>query len=185
MTGAPVVRPGATLVVALVSGALSWVGLTAWRGSGREAPQLPWIGLVPMLLLTAVVLVAGWQVRRSVRGPDALTRWPSALIRQPREITPQRARGTLVAAQACALGGAVLVGLYLGNVALHVANSDVPSVQGQLLRAAGSAAAAAVLVVAGLVAQSWCRWPERPDGEDDDRTDDDDGPLGAHHRSLG
>src|SRR5690606_33673340 len=112
-----------------------------------------------MLLLSAIVLIAGWQVRRYARAE-------SRELAARRRIAPQRARGTLVAAQASALGGGVLVGWYLANATVHLPNADVSSVRGLLLRALASAGAAVLVAVAGLVVQAMCRLPE--DGDDDE-----------------
>lgn len=153
------VRVGTVALVALLAGLASWVVLQLWRSGGRELPELPWLGLVPMLLLSAIVLIAGWQVRRYARAE-------SRELAARRRIAPQRARGTLVAAQASALGGGTLLGWYLANAAVHLPNADVSSVRALMLRALASAGAAALLAISGLVAQAMCRLPEN--GDDDE-----------------
>ncbi len=144
--------------VAAGVGVVSWLGLLGWRGLGREFPQLPWLGLIPMALLAVLVLYAAWKIRQYVHGAGA--RFPSTF--QP---TPQQARGTLVAAQAAALGGAALVGFYAANAAVHVSAVDVPSVRDLFVRAVVSALAAGLLSLSGFAAQAMCRLPE---DEDDD-----------------
>jgi hypothetical protein len=147
------------------AGVVCTVLLVLWRNSGRELPLLPWLALVPLLLLSAVVLLAGWQVRRSVQEPTARTddrRRPARQGPRP-EISPERARGTLVAAQASALGGAGLAGWYLANALLALPNADVTSVRSLLVRALVSAAGAGVLAVSGMVAQWMCRVPPSDD----------------------
>lgn len=153
------VRAGVVAVVAALSGLASWVLLQLWRNGGRELPALPWLALLPLLLLALLVLVAGWQVRRYVRAG-------SRELAAQRRVTPQRARGTLVAAQASALGGGVLIGWYLANAVAHLPNADVTSVRELMVRALACAGAALVLAVCGLVAQWMCRLPEN--GDDDD-----------------
>lgn len=148
------VRVGAALAAALLAALVGWVGLTLWRGSGREYPVLPWLALVPLLLLCLAVLVSAWQVRRYVKGIGTFR--PS----------PQWARGALVAAQACALGGAVLTGWYLANVLVHLPDLDVASVRDLTLRAAASALAALLVSVSGFVAQWWCRLPPQEDEDE-------------------
>lgn len=143
---------GALLIgfAALVLGGLGM----RWARTSIELPVVPWISVVPLLLLAVLVLYSGWQIRGYTKGKAAT---------MP---TPQRARGSLVAAQAAALGGATLVGLYLSYIALHLANVDVPSVQMLILRAGLAALAALAVSVSGFVAQEWCRVP--PDDDDDD-----------------
>ncbi len=152
------VRVGVTVVCAAASAVLCWVLLTVWRGQGREFPLLPWFGVVPLVLVCVLVLSAAWRVRRSVH--TALPAPPS----------PQLARGTLVAAQACAIGGALLLGWYAANVVVHVPDLDVDSVRGRAVRAGVCALAAAAVSVSGFVAQSWCALPPRD--PDDDRDSD-------------
>jgi Protein of unknown function (DUF3180) len=157
------VRVGTAAVAAVVAAVVGWVGLEVWRGSGREYPLLPWLGLVPLLLVAVAVLVSAWQVRRYVKGVGTFR--PS----------PQWARGALVAAQACALGGAVLIGLYAANVLVHLSDLDVPSVRDLAVRAGASAVAALVVLVSGFVAQWWCRLP--PEEDEDERGGRDTGGL--------
>ncbi len=156
------VRVRTVAAVAVVSAALCWLLLTLWRNASHDVAQIPWVGLVPLLLVTGGVLAASWQVRRYARAADARTA-------ARRRISAERARGTLVAAQASALGGAALLGWYVGHVLVHLPNADVESVRALVIRAAVSALAALVLSVAGLVAQAWCRVPP---GRDDDTDQD-------------
>ncbi len=153
----------------ITSAILSWVGLLVWRSSGREYPQLPWLTLIPLGLYVVLVLYAAFTVRQYVQGTSALV--PTSF--QP---TPQQARGTLVAAQAGALGGAMLVGFYGANAVVHLGAIDVESVRGLFIRAAVCAAASALVALAGFAGQWMCRLPEDPDRDDARRrSSDDDG----------
>ncbi|MDQ3357860.1 MAG: DUF3180 domain-containing protein [Actinomycetota bacterium] len=165
MIGEAGVRAGAVAGVAAVSGAMCWLLLSVWGQGGRELPQLPWVGVLPLLLVAVAVVLAGWQVRSYTRSADVVSAGR-------RRVAPQRARGTLVAAQSAALGGAVLLGWYVGNALMHLPDSDVVSVRLLLLRAAVSAGAALLLTLAGLLAQAWCRIPPGDDDEDDRRDQD-------------
>lgn len=157
---------GITVVSAVVAVALSfalgWIALFAWRSSGREYPLLPWFGLVPMALYVVLVLFAAWKVRHYVRSTSTST----ASVASTFMPTPQQARGTLVAAQAGALGGAMLVGFYAANAVVHLSTLDVDSVRAMFIRAVISLLAAAGVSAAGFVAQWMCRLPE--DERDDD-----------------
>ncbi|CAN5388422.1 hypothetical protein BH23ACT6_BH23ACT6_05560 [soil metagenome] len=142
---------------------LSALGLVGWRNVGGDYPQLPWLAVIPMLLYAVLVLYAAWRIRQYVRSDKGQ---PVAMFVP----TPQQARGTLVAAQAGALGGALLVGFYLANAAVHIANIDVPSVRGLFARALVCAGAALLVSVAGFVGQWMCRLPPQ-DGEGPGGTD--------------
>ncbi|MGB5952536.1 MAG: DUF3180 family protein [Ornithinimicrobium sp.] len=146
---------------------LSVLALIGWRSTGGEYPRLPWLAVAPMVGYAVLVLYAAWRIRQYVRSD---TDQPTAGFVP----TPQQARGTLVAAQAGALGGALLVGFYLGNAALHLSNIDVLSVRELLIRALVCAAAALVVSVAGFIGQHMCRLPDDPD-EQLHRPSDDDG----------
>lgn len=152
MNPAEGVRPATGVIVAVLSAMGSWLLLQVMRSWGGAYPAITWMGLVPLVALTALVLVMSWQIRRYVRGKGTLR--PS----------PQRGRGTLVGAQAAALGGAALLGWYVANALVHVPNADVPSQQVHLSWALVHAVAALALSVAGYVGQAWCRIPP---GDDD------------------
>lgn len=161
----------AAVIAAALAFALGWIALFAWRTSGREYPLLPWFGLVPMVLYAVLVLYAGWKVRQYVRST-------SATVASAFTPTPQQARGTLVAAQAGALGGAMLVGFYAANAIVHLSTLDVESVRAMFTRAAISLLVAAGVSVAGFVAQWMCRLPEDEGDDDLGRRPDDDAAYG-------
>jgi hypothetical protein len=148
------VRPVTALILALASTVGSWVLLQTMRVLTGGFPTLSWLGLVPLVAVVVLVLVLSWQIRRWTRG--------STRVRP----TPQRGRGTLVGAQAAALGGAVLLGWYLANAGVHLRDADIPGERAQLVRALVHAMTAAGLCASGFLGQAWCRVP--PSGEDDD-----------------
>lgn len=148
------VRIGSGVVAALLAGMASWLLLASVRALGGSHPVISWMGLVPLVALTLLVLVMSWQIRHYVHGKG---HW------RP---TPQRARGTLVGAQAAALGGAALMGWYLANALVHLPVADVPSQRIQLVWGLVHAAAALLLSVSGYVGQAWCKIP--PTEHDDE-----------------
>lgn len=154
MNPAQGVRVGTAAIVAVLATMASWLLLQVVRSLGGQYPAISWIGLVPLLAFTALVLVMCWQIRRYVRGKGTA---------RP---TPQRGRGSLVGAQAAALGGAALIGWYAANALVHLPNADVPSQRVQLVWGLVHAVAALALSAAGFVGQSWCRIPPE-DGDDD------------------
>lgn len=153
------VRLTSGLLVAVLSAMASWLLLQLVRALGGSYPVISWLGLVPLLAVTVLVLVLSWQIRRYVQGRSTVR--PS----------PQRGRGTLVGAQTAALGGAGLLGWYLANALVHLPTADVPSHRVQLVWGLVHAGAALALSVAGYVGQHWCRVPP---GDDDDGVPDGD-----------
>lgn len=163
MNPAQGVRPATGVILALLCAMASWLLLQVMRSLGGDYPVISWFGLVPLLGMTALVLVMSWQIRRYVRGRGALR--PS----------PQRGRGTLVGAQAAALGGAALLGWYAANALVHLPSADVPSQRVHVAWALAHAMTALALSVAGYVGQAWCRIP--PGSGDDDGDASADGDL--------
>lgn len=168
------VRVSAVALVATASTVVCVLLLRGWRALGNALPEVPWIATAPLALLTLLVLVSGWQVRRYAR----FRRREDPAARPPQRISPQRARGTLVGAQAAALGGGALVGWYLSITLLQLPYADVASVRSMTIRAAVTALVALVLAASGLLAQHWCRLPP---GESED--EDDDPPRGVSYVS--
>lgn len=122
---------------------------------GHAMPHNGWIAVVVLLILAALMVAAGWPIRtyllgRAVVIPD-----------------PQRARRTVVAAQASALAGAALIGWYLAQAAVHVRTLDLPRSKDGFILCLVLAASAAALMVAGLVVQHWCRIDHKSDDDDD------------------
>ncbi|WP_161958357.1 DUF3180 family protein [Ornithinimicrobium cavernae] len=157
------VRASAVALVALASTIVCLLLLRGWRALGNGLPDVPWIAVGPLVLLIVLVLISGWQVRRYAR----YRRREGTSVGAPSPVSPQRARGTLVGAQAAALGGGALVGWYLAIALLQVPNADVASVRAMAIRATVCAAVALLLALAGLLAQHWCRLPPGENGDDD------------------
>ena len=155
MNPAEGVRPATGVLVGVLTGMAGWLVLQLLRALGAGYPVISWLGLVPRVAVTLLVLVLSWQIRRYLRGGG--TARPS----------PQRGRGTLVGAQAAALGGAALVGWYLANAVVHLPNADVPGERAQLVWGLVHAGAALLLSAVGYLGQAWCRIPPG-DGDDDD-----------------
>ncbi|WP_010148210.1 DUF3180 domain-containing protein [Serinicoccus profundi] len=162
MTPLQGVRVGAGVVVAVLAGMASWLLLQVVRSLGGSYPVISWIGLVPLVAVALLVLVMCWQIRRYLQGKG--THRPS----------PQMGRGTLVGAQAAALGGAALLGWYAANALVHLPNADVASERVQLVWGILHAAAALGLSVTGYLGQAWCRIPPSEHDDDDDGVPDGD-----------
>lgn len=143
------------LALTVVTWVVGWALLTAWRAGGRGLPDPGWALAVPVLLITVLVGALGWNVRSYLRGA-----FDTRPLSRP---SPQRARATLGAAQAAALGGAVLVGAFLALLMTRLPDVDVPTVRDDAVRFGVLALLSALPVVAGLVVQSWCRLPPPED----------------------
>ena len=77
------------------------------------------------------------------------------------DLNPIRAARSLALAQAGALTGAALIGLYAGQALGMAPDWDLQASRRLLWGYAGGLLAALWLLVAGLLAQSWCRIPPR------------------------
>lgn len=145
-------RPRHLLTIAaavFLGSAIVW---NLYTGSSRPLPGPTWLTLVVVLVLAALVLWGGWQVRDYQRGG------------RRREFTVLRAARTLRLAQAAALTGAVVAGWFLGHLAILLPDRDLTPYSRQVLPLLLIIGSSVVLVVAGLVAQRWCRLPEDPGG---------------------
>lgn len=142
---------GAVLVIGYL--ALRW-----WTGNGNSMPVNSWITVVVLLMIAGALLVAGWEIRRYLKGSAGPP--PS----------PQRARATLVAAQACCLAGSVFAGWYVAHVLVDVRRVSQGADSAPLVLALASAVACGAVTVSGFVVQAWCRIP--PEDENGKSGDD-------------
>lgn len=165
------VRVRLLLVVALVAGALSWIGLTLVAQGGGQLPPVSWAG-APILVAVAVgIVLAGRPVRRLVQGTAT------------RPVHPLYAARVLSLAQAAALTGAVVLGWYAAQVVRLLPDLDVASQQQDVVVLGILALCALLVAAAGLLVQRWCRIDddrgergdrsERADGGGRDRDDRD------------
>ena len=151
------VRASSAVLTALVTAVVAWIALDLWTGQGGRLLPLPWFAAIAIAAVAAVVLVLGWEVRRSVRGQRNLP------------LDPLFAARVVVLAKAAIYGGGVLAGWYAAQALILFSN--VSGLRRERLVVAGvTALAAVVLTVAGLIAQRWCRLPDddEPLGRDGD-----------------
>lgn len=128
-----------------------------WHLFTRTGRMLQGPGLltsVVLLVLTGLVLWAGWQVRAYQRGQAR------------RAFSPLRAARILGLAQAGALTGAAVAGWYLGHLAILLPDRDLTPYGRQVVPLLLVVGSGVLLAVGGLVAQRWCRIS----GDDADRT---------------
>jgi Protein of unknown function (DUF3180) len=144
---------GLVASVALIVGALSWMGWTLFLNAGHLLPSPSWLSAILVLLMAPLVISAGVPVRRFLRGQAVHT------------LNPIRAARTLVLAQAAALTGAAVLGWYAGQLVCALSDLSLDHNRALVWPLAVTSAAALVLAVAGLLTQRMCRIPKPPEEE--------------------
>lgn len=149
-------RAGVLVLLALAGTVSGWGALTLLAAAGRTPPAGSWVTTAGMIAAAAVLFALGLPVRRWNRG------------HRDRPLNPLYAFRVLVLAKACSHTAAFLVGWYAGAL-LRLAPRAVSNARGDLLTGSLVAVgAAALLVVAGLVVERFCKLP--PDDEDPERS---------------
>ena len=129
-------RAFAAVVTAVFTAAVGWLLLDLWSGQGGRTPPQSFVAAVAILVVAAVVLVLGWEVRRSVRGE-----------RKP-AMNPLAAARVAVLSKAAVYGGAVLTGWYAA-IGLSLLDDATGVRRERLLTAAAAAVASAALIGRG------------------------------------
>ncbi|WP_062462118.1 DUF3180 domain-containing protein [Demequina soli] len=136
--------------LAAVMGVVAWAIARMAVGSGSSPMSVPWTVLLVAGAGAVAALWLGWTVRRYRRGKNP-------------GLSGMRAARTAVFAQACAYTGAIITGAFAGyGLAIADEWSHGPR-RDVAISAFVAAAGGLVLVIAGLVAEHWCK-----DGGDDD-----------------
>jgi len=137
-------------VVGVAAAILGWVVTMMLTGSGATPLAVPWTVVVVCLVAGVAALWFGWQVRQYLNGDR-----PS--------LDGLRAARTVVFAQATAYVGVIVVGM-CGGYALGLLEDWSHGPRREVIYSALLAAgAAAVMLIAGIVAERWCRHGD--DGE--------------------
>jgi hypothetical protein len=142
------------LLVAGLTTALAWIGLSLWVGSGHALPGASWGGAVLIVFMAVGVYCAGLPVRRFLRGEAT------------RPLSPLRAMRTLILAQAAALTGALVAGWYAAQALVLLPDADVPTVRAAMLRSLAVCLSGVLMIVAGLLVQAMCRLDDTDDERD-------------------
>jgi hypothetical protein len=145
---------GLVATVVIVVGGISWVIWRLWTNAGNIPPRVPWVSVAVLVVVAGIVLWFGRTVRTYQKG------------RARRPLNPMRAARTLALAQAAALTGAAVLGWYGGQAVVLLPDADLRAYQHLFLPLGAGAAGGLLLLVAGMVVQSWCR-VEPPDDERD------------------
>ena len=132
-------------VVAVIVGLgfLSWAMNTLVTGRGWSPVPVPWTVPVMLCCVAAVALWLAWAVRQYKAG------------KRP-GLDGLRAARTAMFAQAAALTGAALVGVYGGYAAALVGDWGHPPRRQLIVAALVAVAASGVLLAAGWIAERWC-----------------------------
>ncbi len=139
------------VLVAVLGGGITWLLETGLAAAGRPIVIPPLTLIVALVLIAVLLIVLARPVRRVSRGlPNA-------------RIDPFYATRVVMLSKASSLSGALVAGGGLGITVFLLSRSVLPAV-GSVTAAIGTAIAAALLLVAGLVAEHWCFIP--PDDED-------------------
>jgi hypothetical protein len=138
------------VVVALGLGVIS-AGLNFWISRSGSPLRISWSVSVALVIAALATLGIGWEVRQYREG------------KRP-GLSPFKAAKTAVFAQAAALTGAALVGLYGGYAAALIGDWGHPPRRTLILTALLALLASVVLCAAGWVAEKWCSLDDGDDG---------------------
>lgn len=141
------------LLVALAVTVLSWGLGRWWVSGGNPALQIGWLAGALLLGMAVVVIVTGARMWRMRHGRT--------------HVEPVVAARVLGLAQASALTGAIMAGVYLGQALVLLPDINFAGRGGLVLRFGFAALGGLVMTIAGLVVQSWCR----VGGDDEDESD--------------
>lgn len=165
-------NPWLLVLLALAGGVVTWafeVWLTA-TGSGSLVPSIAFA--VTLAVMAVVVLAVAWPVRRytaalrrldaasdaASRGRDAAGGDTEAAAREVARlrVDPFRATFAVALAKAVSLAGSVFLG---GSAAVLLWLASRTVVGDGVAESVVALVASVLLVVAGLVAESWCSLP--------------------------
>lgn len=160
---------------------LTSLGFKTLLRQGNSLPQHSWMEGAYLLFLAAVIFAFGWQMRAYVRSlrdrrkhsqmVDAALSGVNTAEEKTRILaslpdvsivpapSPGRARFTLIAAQAAALGGAVTAGWYAAQGIIMVPVMHIPRVANHVWMMVALTGAGLLLSVVGYLVQHWCELP--------------------------
>jgi len=140
------------LAVAVVGFAAGWLGLAAGEAAGWFLIAPPVTVIVVTLLLAVGTLATAWPLRRWNNG------------HRDRPIRPLRAARTVALAKAAGLTGAFTSGLWLAAAAATLPRVDAGAQLDRVIAFALAVVVSVGLLVAGAVAERWCRIPPEDEG---------------------
>ena len=135
---------GRALTIAAVTGLVGgWASHQVVERLTGQPPLVSWTQSLALVLVGAIMAFLAWQT------------WLTVQVRGE-WLEPQRAVNRLVLARACALGGALVAGGYVGYAVSWLDDASQRADQ-WILRAVVAALGAGVVTVASLVLERACR----------------------------
>ena len=147
-------RWSTVLACFLVTFSFTWALLELLLSRRGWVPPLTVWGAVTIVLITAIVWIAGLAVKR-------------LRAHEPTWMTPVGAAYTAVSAQASAIAGASLGGLYTGEMVVALTAHGSPAFFDLAWRAGVCLMACMLWGAVGLLVESWCAIGQSEDDDDD------------------
>lgn len=141
-------KPSFLATIALVLLPVGWAVARVLRSSGGSPLSVPVGSMLLLVLIGVAVMATAWPVRR----------WTTGGVRSS-FFTPLRAARAAVMAKAASHSGAVLLGWWAGHAVFLIPDLAIESLRNAFWRLIVGMFLALVVVVAGLVAERWCRLP--------------------------
>ncbi|WP_025158237.1 DUF3180 domain-containing protein [Leifsonia aquatica] len=147
-------RPTSLIGLGIVGLVIGFLGELAASAMGVAVFIPPLTLPITLVAVAAIIVAFAVPIRRAVRGRSA------------RRIDPFQATRIVVLAKACGLSGALLTGAGIGLLAYLLSRDVLPGGSSILLTVLATVGAV-VLLVAGLIAESFCSLPPEDDDADD------------------
>jgi hypothetical protein len=142
----------ALVVAALFGGLAGWLLAVTTSALDVVPPSIPWSAPVGLFVVGALVGAIAWSTHQQIQ------------VRRER-MEPQRAVAFLVLGKASALGGALVVGGYLGYALSFLARFEAEGPRERVIRSGVAIVGGLGLMAAGLLLERACRVPHHEDDE--------------------
>jgi hypothetical protein len=142
-------RPRTLIAVAVVCAAVAWLIV---RATFATLPQLPWTGVIAMVVLAAAEAWTGRNLRARILGQ-----------RKGKPLAPIAVARMVALAKASSLGAAIFGGLAAGLLIYTASSLNKTVPRADAITAAITVGSAVTLIAAALYLEHSLRAPERPD----------------------
>lgn len=161
-----------TIVTTIVgAGAVSWVGLSAWKRMGHSLPAIPWMVIVVMIAMAVGLVIVGWPVgqltRQAREESERRAEGRKTRGERPKYVDPLRAARVFILAKAATITAGLLTGWYGATLLILFTGPLLQAHVAHLWPAIAATSAAGLLLSAGIVVEWFCQLPpsDDPDGE--------------------